>query len=322
MSCGRTRRDRCEGVADEAHDELVRGIVVELAGAPTCSIRPSFITATRSATSIASSWSCVTKHRRHVRLVVQAAQPVAQLLAHARVERAERLVEEQHASARPRARGRAPCAAAGRRRAARDSGRRARRAGRARAARRRARVISAFGRLRILSAERDVVAHRHVLERRVVLEDEADAALLRRRGGRVLARDADRAACRAARGPAMIREQRRLAAAARPEQRGQRARRATSRETSSSATKSPNRLVTLRICDRHQACVLPRLERRSWRRARRRRSARARATPRRRPPVEVLVVVLDVQRGRLRLALDAARRRPRRRRTRRGSARS
>ena len=34
--------------------------------------------------------------RRHVDLVVQAAQPGAQLLAHAGVERAERLVEQQH----------------------------------------------------------------------------------------------------------------------------------------------------------------------------------------------------------------------------------
>ena len=34
--------------------------------------------------------------RRHVDLVVQAAQPLAQLAAHLRVERAERLVEQQH----------------------------------------------------------------------------------------------------------------------------------------------------------------------------------------------------------------------------------
>ena len=34
--------------------------------------------------------------RRHVHLVVEAAQPGAQLLAHAGVERAERLVEQQH----------------------------------------------------------------------------------------------------------------------------------------------------------------------------------------------------------------------------------
>ena len=34
--------------------------------------------------------------RRHVDLVVKAAQPLAQLGAHPRVERAERLVEQQH----------------------------------------------------------------------------------------------------------------------------------------------------------------------------------------------------------------------------------
>ena len=37
-------------------------------------------------------------------------------------------------------------------------------------------------------AEGDVVAHRHVLERRVVLEDEPDAALLRRHAGDVASR--------------------------------------------------------------------------------------------------------------------------------------
>ena len=36
------------------------------------------------------------EHARHVHLVVQPAQPAAQLLAHLRVERAERLVEQQH----------------------------------------------------------------------------------------------------------------------------------------------------------------------------------------------------------------------------------
>ena len=39
--------------------------------------------------------------------------------------------------------------------------------------------------------EGDVVADRHVLERRVVLEDEADVAPLRRESGRVLAREQD-----------------------------------------------------------------------------------------------------------------------------------
>ena len=37
------------------------------------------------------------EHARHVDLVVQAAQPAAQFLADARVERAERLVQQQHA---------------------------------------------------------------------------------------------------------------------------------------------------------------------------------------------------------------------------------
>ncbi len=55
-----------------------------------------FITATSSATSIASSWSCVTITVVDVRLVVEPAQPLAQLGPHARVERAERLVEEEH----------------------------------------------------------------------------------------------------------------------------------------------------------------------------------------------------------------------------------
>ena len=36
------------------------------------------------------------QHGRHVERVVQVAQPLAQLRAHLRVERAERLVEQQH----------------------------------------------------------------------------------------------------------------------------------------------------------------------------------------------------------------------------------
>ena len=51
---------------------------------------------TRSETSSASSWSCVTKHARHVHLLVQPPQPAAQLLPHLRVQRPERLVEQQH----------------------------------------------------------------------------------------------------------------------------------------------------------------------------------------------------------------------------------
>ena len=64
-------------------------------------------------------------------LVVQAAQPAAQLLAHLGVERAEGLVEQQHLAARRRARARGPRAGAGRPRAATGSGRPASRAARA-----------------------------------------------------------------------------------------------------------------------------------------------------------------------------------------------
>ena len=47
-------------------------------------------------------------------------------------------------------------------------------------------------RLTDLQPERDVLLHRHVLERRVVLEDEADAAVLRPPSRHLLARDRDR----------------------------------------------------------------------------------------------------------------------------------
>ena len=71
-------------------------------------------------------------------------------------------------------------------------------------------------------AEGDVVPHRHVLEGGVVLEHEADAAVLGRH-----ARSRPRPGSRPA-GVGLLEardhsQQRRLAAAARPEQRGQRA---------------------------------------------------------------------------------------------------
>jgi hypothetical protein len=64
---------------------------------PICSMRPLSITTTRSATPSASSWSWVTKIVVTPISVVQLAQPLAQFLAHLGVERAERLVEQQHA---------------------------------------------------------------------------------------------------------------------------------------------------------------------------------------------------------------------------------
>ena len=55
------------------------------------------MTAIRSAIDIASSWSCVTSSVVTCDLLVQPAQPLAQLGADLRVQRAERLVEQQHA---------------------------------------------------------------------------------------------------------------------------------------------------------------------------------------------------------------------------------
>src|SRR5581483_7904838 len=70
--------------------------------------------------------------------------------------------------------------------------------------------------------ERDVVPYRHVREGRVVLEDEADAALLRRDRRRLLPRDEHLS--RVGRlEPRDDAQERRLAASARPEQPGERA---------------------------------------------------------------------------------------------------
>src|SRR6266540_1926510 len=77
--------------------------------------------------------------------------------------------------------------------------------------------------------ERDVVGDRHVLERRVVLEDEADAALLRPQTGRLALGDDDRPRVGALE-PGDHAQQRRLAGAARPEQRHQRAARDVDRD--------------------------------------------------------------------------------------------
>ena len=57
---------------------------------------PALITAIRSATSIASSWSWVTSTVVRPLLIVQSPQPRPQLGADVGVQRAERLVEQQH----------------------------------------------------------------------------------------------------------------------------------------------------------------------------------------------------------------------------------
>ena len=65
-------------------------------GVPSCSIFPLFITTTRSATSNASSWSCVTKMLVTWNSSWNRRSQVAQFAADLGVECAERLVEQQH----------------------------------------------------------------------------------------------------------------------------------------------------------------------------------------------------------------------------------
>jgi hypothetical protein len=170
-----TRVDR----ADEAHHELV-GRLARRARAARRSARCGRGSSRRSVGDLHRLLLVVRdEHRRHVHLVVQPAQPARSSLRTAR--RARRTARRAAApSARPRARARAPCAGAGRPRAARDSGS--------------AKLLEldeleqlvdaladlAFGRLRISSARRRRCRDGHVLEGGVVLEDEADAALLRR----------------------------------------------------------------------------------------------------------------------------------------------
>ena len=134
------------------------------------------------------------EHAGDVDLVVQAAEPLAQLLAHLGVERAERLVEQQHLRlGRERARERDALALA-----ARELRRHrvlvALELHQAQQLHARGRGSRPSGRLRTRRPKRDVVEHRHVPEERVVLEHEADVALADRRAGDVLLLVEDRAA--------------------------------------------------------------------------------------------------------------------------------
>ena len=181
------------------------------------------------------------QHGGDVDLVVQAAQPRAQVGADLGVERAEGLVEQQHLGLDgQRARERHPLALAA-----------AELAGIARLVAVQAddpEQLVDLGRdlgLRALAdaqPEGDVLAHGHVLEGRVVLEDEADAAPLRGQDGGVLAGDDDAPASGASR-PAITRSSVDLpeplgpsSAVSEPS--------CTSSETSSSARNAPNCLVT------------------------------------------------------------------------------
>ena len=176
---------------------------------------PSTMTPTRSASAAASSKSCVTSSAA----ARAPRRSSLELAAHApprvRVERGQRLVEEQHGRlAGERARERDPLALA-----AGELGRAARRARWAMPKR------SSSSSARAWPRERHVLAHAHVREERVVLEHEPTR---RSSGGRLIRRSAskrtsspqrDAAALGAARAPAIARSTRRLARARRPHER-------------------------------------------------------------------------------------------------------
>ena len=83
-------------VADEGHHELARRLVVELARAADL-LEPAVVDDGDLVGDL-HRLVLVVRHedRRHVHDVVELAQPLAKLGADARVEGAERLVEEQH----------------------------------------------------------------------------------------------------------------------------------------------------------------------------------------------------------------------------------
>ena len=209
-------------VADERHHELARRVVVELAWAAGLLEAP--VVDHGDLVGDLHRLVLVVSHedRRHVHHVVEPAEPFAQLRADTGVECAERLVEEEHLRlGRERAGQAHPLALA-----AGELGGIA--MPEVLELDEVQELVDAFGDLRLrplahLQPEGDVVAHRHVLEGRVVLEDETDVALLRRHGGRVLAAEEDRALVGGLESGDDPQEGR-LARAARPEEGRERAR--------------------------------------------------------------------------------------------------
>ena len=167
------------GLAEEPHHEVVGRLVVELVGAADL-LDPALVDH-HDLVGDLEGLLLVVGHedRRGVHLVVQPAQPVAQLLADLRVERAERLVEQQHRRLHRERPGQRHALAL----AAREL------RGHPVAELREVHEVEQLGDplvdlvlrpLADLEAEGDVLGHRHVLEDRVVLEDEAHVALARR----------------------------------------------------------------------------------------------------------------------------------------------
>ena len=212
---------------------------------PTCSTRPSLITTISSATSMASSWSWVTNtvvtgtsscSRRS-----QSRSSLRTLASRAPNGSSSSSTVGSTASARARAmRWRWPpeswagsrCANCDRCTSSSSSSTRCGDLG--------------LGPLADLQAEGDVLGDGHVLEDRVVLEDEADVALLGRQAGGVDTLDRDRAGV----GGLEAGDDRAAGSTCRrPTGRAGRSagRSGATTVTSSSATKSPKRLVTFRI---------------------------------------------------------------------------
>ena len=76
--------------------KVVAGFSYSVPGSPICSTRPAFMTAMVSAMVMASSWSCVTCTNVMPDLGLDPLELDLHLPAQLEVERAERLVEQQH----------------------------------------------------------------------------------------------------------------------------------------------------------------------------------------------------------------------------------
>ena len=157
---------------------------------------------------------------------MKAAQPAAQLLPYLGVERAERLVEQQHLrldGEGARERHALALAAGELRRIPIAEVVELHELQQVRHLRRDLRVRRTMRSRPHAQAERDVLEDRHVTEERVVLKHEADAALADLPAGRILAVE-EHAAAIGRLEPRHDAQQRRLAATRRPEQRHQLAR--------------------------------------------------------------------------------------------------
>ena len=206
----------------------------------------------------ASSWSCVTMIGGDAEPALQRLDLVAQAHAHARIERRQRLVEQQQRRRGARARGPAPRAAAGRPRAGPDTWRLL---GQADERQQLGHARRDLG-LRLAAVDEavaDVVRHGQVGEQRVGLEDDAEVALRGRQPRDIAAADLDRARRPATSRPAITRSSVVL-----PQPEGPRKQTSlplsTSSETSSSAVNAPKRLVMpdAEVHGASGACATPR----------------------------------------------------------------